>query len=69
MKCVNVYSSNMPLFVYVQFKGVPAATRLNAETVEEDEDNETLIVKNVAGKKVGEFRTNEVMGWWIQEEA
>lgn len=59
----------MKLVVYIQFKGLSAPTRIKASTVEENDDTERLVVKDSNGKKIGEFKVNDVAGWWIEEES
>lgn len=64
---ILVYSSPMPLFVYVQSKGALAPAKIEADTVEQVEGTTRLIVKK-GSKKVGEFFEDLIAGWWIQEE-
>ncbi len=63
----RVYSSPMPLFVYVHPKGATVPVRLRADTVEQVEGTTRLIVKK-GQDKIGEFFEDLIAGWWIQEE-
>lgn len=62
-----IYTSAMPVYVYVQLKGAAAPAKIKAESVVED-DYLGLLVKDSAGKQIGKFDQNNVIGWWVQEE-
>jgi len=53
--------------VYVQILNVDKAAVIDADSVERVMDPPKLVIKK-ADVQVGEFRIDQVSGWWIQDE-
>lgn len=62
----TVYALSMAKYVCVRLKGQTAEVRVKADTVEEE--GATLTLK-LGGQKVGNFRHDEVQGWYIVEDS
>ena len=54
--------------VYVQILNVDKAAVIDADSVERVMDPPKLVIKK-ADIQVGEFRIDQVSGWWIQDES
>lgn len=66
MIIARVYSVDMT-HLCVQLKGSQQTIRLRAGSVQEDQNENALIAKDVQGKMIGKFLLHEVAGWWTED--
>lgn len=65
----QVYTLDMPKFVYVQVAGRQEPAKIRADKVEKVSDgHDVMLVLKNDGQEVGEFYKLSVQGWWIEEE-
>ena len=66
----QVYTLDMPIFVYVQVHGVDKPARIRADKVEDSSDDlvHGIITLKRGSELVGQFKTSAVQGWWIEDE-
>lgn len=66
MRIALVYSVAMSK-INLQIKGQPAPVSISASSIEQDLNSGRMVLKDEHGKKLGEFSTAEVVGWWLSD--
>jgi hypothetical protein len=61
----TVYSLSMPTFIRLRVEGVSQDVIVEADTIEENENDELVLKKG--NTLVGKFAKRAVHGWWITE--
>jgi hypothetical protein len=65
----NVYTLDMPKFVFVQTTGIERPAKIRADKVEKTKSDEGFVLSiKLGNEQIGEFRSPAVQGWWIEEE-
>lgn len=66
------YNLGMAKHVYIQIKGVEKAIKLKADKVERQTTTGTIVKSilsvSLGEQQVGEFSSDSVDGWWVQDD-